>query len=598
MMLHGADEDGVPGSAWQSTPLVAHGAQHTSADLDFEDLLEMIAFETCPVESNLGAQDCWGQELKMLSPAFNLQSCCATQQGNKHFKSKFCFNCCSGHLLIPLMHVRALTLELKAVFPNPRMAGLWTTGHACGIPYRLINQTLKCSGPALIIFKSDASALPYAWAPIPEEWITAGSSLMTMTIAKGTIIPEKLLTGPGALRRSKLCCNEDVTRRSHAAVRKRPLVTDEHQALEDPFEESCKVVAKIPHWTRDDCPRAPLAAQSKAHADSSGCLALSLLDAHSNVPRATQRQFQWHTPVVLDEAEDQADRASAVLPSPPCSPAEHARRQPLWPKSLLSPHVAKPRLATRRMGLFTLHGLQPRHVTSGSSAHFSRQQAALSICSLAGPLLHSLFGEWDFVYALGSLPADSRLLTYLLSVYGSTLFVIVSFPECAAVEAGSRFTFVPVVVGGILRCFGVCLDYYHTQTHVNDACTCLHSGMAVSLFLLWLAATALGIRRRFDWAAARWVHTLEGTLLVLCTLGLRALGSPPSYPPGEMSFPVALTRGGLAVILGTFFLAPASRSQISLMAKNCGWNDVFVNAATIMPIQVPLDKFQSCPSSP
>ena len=69
--------------------------------------------------------------------------------------------------------------------------------------------------------------------------------------------------------------------------------------------------------------------------------------------------------------------------------------------------------------------------------------------------------------------------------------------------------------------------------------------------------------------------------MLLCTFGLRLLGPSPSYPPGEMSFAAALARGGAALLLGLFLLAPVNRAQAAEMAMSCGWNRVATDAARV-----------------
>ena len=87
---------------------------------------------------------------------------------------------------------------------------------------------------------------------------------------------------------------------------------------------------------------------------------------------------------------------------------------------------------------------------------------------MIAPLLHTLFGEFDgLIYSFGSLPGDSRLWLYCVSLYIPCLIIAASFPVDVASPAGQRFAFVPTVCCGTLRCIGVGLDIYHTGTHVN-----------------------------------------------------------------------------------------------------------------------------------
>ena len=211
--------------------------------------------------------------------------------------------------------------------------------------------------------------------------------------------------------------------------------------------------------------------------------------------------------------------------------------------------------------------------------NFTRQRAIMSALALSGLLLHSLFGEWDFLFTFGTLPRDSRVLVYVVSVYSTSLIMAATFPRDPSSEAGAQFTVAPVIAGSILRCFGVALDLYHTGPLVNDACTCVHRATSVVLFAVWLIAALQGLAARFTWRSARCVHLLEGTSLVLCTMLIRALGPSPSYPPGGMSFGAALARGGFAVFLGAGVLSPQNRARIAQHANSLGLNQLIISLA-------------------
>ena len=212
----------------------------------------------------------------------------------------------------------------------------------------------------------------------------------------------------------------------------------------------------------------------------------------------------------------------------------------------------------------------------GLARNFTRQQILMSTIALFPFVMHSLFGEYDFIFTLGTLPADSRVVAYCMSAYLSTIICAASFPTSPTSTAGARFIYVPVVVGACLRAIGVCLDLYHTEAHVNVACTAVHGLTALVLICLWLNGAWLGSNHQFTWANARWVHGGEGTALVLCVLGLRACGPPPSYPPGNMSFVAALARGGLAMFLGIVLIAPPNRIRIASAANRLGLNHVTI----------------------
>jgi len=225
---------------------------------------------------------------------------------------------------------------------------------------------------------------------------------------------------------------------------------------------------------------------------------------------------------------------------------------------------------------------------------FTVQRLLLSLFAISGPVLHTLYGEWRFLFTLGQLPADSRVFVYAISLYIPTIIIAAGFPNNPSTAAGSNFTFVPVVICSILRCFGVCLDVYHSgkSIHVNAACSRIHHLTAFIIFSVWLAAAVEGLRGRISWYVARCVHATEGAALCLCTLGLRAFGPPPHYAPGEMSFLAALVRSGLAVLLGTAILTPRNRFRVADLATRFGWNHVTIHLGE-MQMAGPLDEMTS-----
>ena len=208
---------------------------------------------------------------------------------------------------------------------------------------------------------------------------------------------------------------------------------------------------------------------------------------------------------------------------------------------------------------------------------YMHSRTALSVIAVAAPLLHSLFGEWRFIFSFGTLPGYFRLYAYFFSLYIPTLLIAAAFPSDVTTEAGAKFAFVPVVVCSCLRCVGVCLDLYHTGTHVNVACAFVHRCTAVLLLFVWGTAAVQGIRHRMSWGCARCIHGSEGTILLTCTIALRICGPPPVYPPGDMPFPASLARGGLAVALASVILHPAMRKKIAAIANRLGFNHLTIH---------------------
>ena len=111
---------------------------------------------------------CWGVEIA--GP--NGHGCNPNFVANgKHFKDKFCTVCQAHGLSVPVSRVRVLPDFLYDDFVNSNGGGVWTRLPACLEPaarsraaggepttFRLVNQTLKCEGPRLLVFRDDAKA--------------------------------------------------------------------------------------------------------------------------------------------------------------------------------------------------------------------------------------------------------------------------------------------------------------------------------------------------------------------------------------------------------------------------------------------------------
>ena len=210
---------------------------------------------------------------------------------------------------------------------------------------------------------------------------------------------------------------------------------------------------------------------------------------------------------------------------------------------------------------------------------FWEQKLLLSALALSGPAIHALCTEWDFIFSLMTLPADSRVIIYFISLYPTSFIIAAAFPTDASTRAGANFTVVPVVLGSALRCFGIVLDFYHTvytrwDTVESTTFTIIYLITSAVILSIWLFALRQGLKRRFSWTLGRRTHLMEGTALLLCAVSLRATGASTTFPPGRMSFSAAIARGSLAVMLGGVVLAPRSRRAMAEMASRFRWNRV------------------------
>ena len=136
---------------------------------------------------------CWGESLKALLNAPQQQPCEADfQPGKHHLKNKFCALCRDG-VLVPASHVRSLTPELEQLFVNSCSAGLWSRirvgASDCEVIFRVVNQTKRSRGNALIICRTPPPNL--AWAELPKEslWPSSDGDAMRFGVSKGTLVP-------------------------------------------------------------------------------------------------------------------------------------------------------------------------------------------------------------------------------------------------------------------------------------------------------------------------------------------------------------------------------------------------------------------------
>ena len=158
----------------------------SDADLDTEKVNALLddllasALPTTPVSSS-----CWSSQFCGAShpctPGF--------EAGLGHFKNKFCERCRRDGILIGAERVVLMTPILRDRFANSNGHNVWTNGA------RIVNQTMKCTGPAAIIFQGKVPEATAALAePVPDNWLyndesTFGGSCIHFIISKGTLVP-------------------------------------------------------------------------------------------------------------------------------------------------------------------------------------------------------------------------------------------------------------------------------------------------------------------------------------------------------------------------------------------------------------------------
>ena len=157
---------------------------------------------------------CWGSHLIPSRECYHSSSGKGTQY---HFKNKFC-PACRELVYVSASRTRALTETLKASFAviNKTSSGFWKTAPAelGSGEFRLLNQTLECKGPWLVVFRAPPPD-GISWGELPADWII--DNVLPMTVARGTLVP---ISEIAPTRWLQLVCSEATT----ADARGQPLL--------------------------------------------------------------------------------------------------------------------------------------------------------------------------------------------------------------------------------------------------------------------------------------------------------------------------------------------------------------------------------------
>jgi len=143
------------------------------------------------MDANEGLRNklCWGGGLR------NSYAGCTPSfyGGINHFKNKFCANCSANGFRLMAHRVRALPqvlpaeLERVLAHGNSHAGGFWKMYHGGIGRFRIINNTLHCTGPVLVVFEHPPPESS-RWLPVPKEWLDEAGQL-PLRVAKGTLVP-------------------------------------------------------------------------------------------------------------------------------------------------------------------------------------------------------------------------------------------------------------------------------------------------------------------------------------------------------------------------------------------------------------------------
>ena len=128
---------------------------------------------------------CWGYELT------NGGTTCTVgfSLGVGHFQGKFCPSCIATGIQIEA--ARALLLP-EGTTSIANMSGPSTYSGDRGILYRLVNQTHRCKGAAILILRSPADAVALGFPRVPESLLVSGR--LHLSVVNGTLVPTAHLT--------------------------------------------------------------------------------------------------------------------------------------------------------------------------------------------------------------------------------------------------------------------------------------------------------------------------------------------------------------------------------------------------------------------
>ena len=149
---------------------------------------------------------CWGGVLK----ADGGQGCDPLfSRGRRHMKNKFCTQCNGkrGELYLPLTRVRGVPESLHDVLVNSSDGGVWSRAPNVfgNVSFRLINNTVGCSLPRIIIFEQESPALPgeAEWVALPDEWKLG--EYLHVYVSRGTLVPAFDRKRPRGMLSSSSC---------------------------------------------------------------------------------------------------------------------------------------------------------------------------------------------------------------------------------------------------------------------------------------------------------------------------------------------------------------------------------------------------------
>ena len=192
-------------------------------------------------------------------------------------------------------------------------------------------------------------------------------------------------------------------------------------------------------------------------------------------------------------------------------------------------------------------------------ARFTRLRVWLCVLTLS-PKLAEIMHLWE---QLGLEFLQEPL--NMLSVFSSFLLLASCFPGAndLAPNTPASYALVYPTAGGLMIVLTIAAFnswVYRVEPDVNDACRWVHLllilGQMTNKYTLGIAI----FMHHAGWGLLRRVLACDGLLVLLSTLAYRVLGPPEVYPPGNVTFNMAIVRGLMFLML-SLVLTPSEHPR-------------------------------------
>ena len=152
-----------------------------------DDLLQGILMQGAGTSTEQH-ETCWGGALQ------HDASCCTPGFSPRlgHFKNKLCDVCKERGIVVAASRVRALDDQRTPALDNAHSSGVWSI--TADNAFRVINNSSKCVGPKLVVFRDDVPDSDTSYSTVPSEWLEYSQhnppiASVRLVYATGTLRP-------------------------------------------------------------------------------------------------------------------------------------------------------------------------------------------------------------------------------------------------------------------------------------------------------------------------------------------------------------------------------------------------------------------------